>query len=144
MADPDGSFFDGIEQLRAQVGHGLLEGAVEVDQLYAQYQHEGLDFNHPRGGQALYLGGPLTASQNSYMQKIADTLLDDVDAGMKDVVEDLSAQVGRLAPIDLNNLRRSAHPTVTDDGDVVYDRPPDQPRLSEDELRALRHGHPHP
>lgn len=63
---------------------------------------------------------------------------------MVDNVEDLAGQVATTAPVDLGNLRDSAHPTVTDQGGLVYDRPPAQHRLSEAELRALHPGgHPY-
>lgn len=142
MTSP-GSFFDRIDELAQRVGSGHLEGSVEVSQLYAQYQHEGLDLRHPRGGQAKYLEAPLIEGADKYMQHVADHLLDEesgpVDA-MKDNMEDLSDQVGRLAPIDFNNLRRSGHPMVKDHDQVVYDRAPEQRRLTQQELDDLRRG----
>ena len=42
---------------------GALRAAVSFDTIYAVYQHEGLDFNHPRGRQAKYLESPLNASK---------------------------------------------------------------------------------
>lgn len=52
-------------------------------------------------------------------------------------MEHLSGQVKVHAPILFNNLRRSGHPIVTLDGRTIYDRPPEQRRLTEEELRAL-------
>lgn len=44
--------------------------------------------------------------------------------------------VARVAPIELGDLRASGHPTVESDGHVIYDRPPRQHRLTEDELKV--------
>lgn len=137
-----GDFDERIAELLAKVGTGDLTGRVEVNQVYAQYQHEGLDLNHPHGGQAKYLEQPLMDKVSDYLQGIADDLL---TAGPVDpmisAMEDLSGQVEKTAPVDLGNLRESGHPTVTDGADTVYDRPPVQRRLTEDELRALHHHH---
>lgn len=137
-----GDFDERIAELLEQVGRGDLTGTVEVNQVYAQYQHEGLDLNHPRGGQAKYLEQPLMDNVNDYLQGIANDLLTTgpVDP-MIHAMEDLSGQVEKAAPVDLGNLRESGHPTVTDGESTVYDRPPVQRRLTEDELRALHHHH---
>lgn len=105
-------------------------------------QHEDLTLRHPRGGQAKFLEAPLVENADRYMQHLADKLLepDGLKDAMVDNVEDLSTQVSRLAPVDFNNLRRSAHPTVTDGEVVVYDRPPEQRRLTQQELDDLRRG----
>lgn len=134
-----GDFFERIDELADRVGDGNLEGKIEVDQIYAHYQHEGLDLRHPRGGEALYLQRPTLGDASQHMQKIADRTLqpEGPKGGMKDVVEDISRAVSVRAPVDFNNLRRSAHPTVTDNGAVVYDRPAEQRRLTEAELEAL-------
>jgi hypothetical protein len=118
--------------------------------MYARYQHlpEGLDLRHPRGGQALYLSQPLLENHSRYLQAYADRLLEDGGVGaMIGNVEDLAENggVAARAPILWSNLRASGHPSVTSGEVTVYDRPPRQHRLSEEELRTLyRLHHPVP
>ena len=107
--------------------------------VYAKWQHEGLDFHHPRGGQALYLHEPLMSHYGVYLDAYAKAVL--VNGGqdvVKVAVEDLAAEVAVKAPVEFGNLRASAHPSVTSDGEVIYDRAPLQHRMSEQELRAER------
>lgn len=134
-----GTFDERITELMERVGGGELTGHVEVSQIYAEYQHNGLDFHHPRGGQALYLQAPLMERFPLYLEAVAKTVLDDGGkAGMIASMEDLSDAVAVTAPVEFANLRASGHPYVTDNGEVVYDRAPLQHRLSEEELRAER------
>jgi hypothetical protein len=134
-----GTFDERITALMEQVGTGDLTGTVEVNQRYSHWQHEGLDFKHPRGGQALFLSTPLMERFPLYLETIARTVLEDggKDA-MSSSMENLSEAVAVLAPVEFANLRASGHPTVTDNGAVVYDRAPLQHRLTEEELRAER------
>lgn len=133
-----GTFHDRIRELSERVGDGKLVGKVEVSQIYAHYQHEGLDLRHPRGGQAKFLEQPVISGVDSHMQAVAKTVLEPGGPadGMRDVVENVSGKVKELAPVEFDDLRRSAHPTVTDNGRVVYDRQPEQPRLTEEQLKA--------
>jgi len=111
-------------------------------------QHEGLDFAHPRGGQALYLSQPLLDNHPHYLQSYADKLLEDggesaIIASMEDLAEE--GGIATHAPVLYSNLRASGHPMVTSDNVTIYDRPPRQHRLSEEELRAIyREHHPIP
>lgn len=41
---------------------------------YARYQHYGLDFRHPQGGQALYLQQPMLTEAEKCFQIMADTI----------------------------------------------------------------------
>jgi hypothetical protein len=138
-----GDFSERLDELSKLVGEGTLEGSVIVDQLYAKYIHEDLTLNHPRGGQAKYLEEPLLAKSDEYMQRLADRALDEdgLRSAMKDNVEDLSNEVEKKAPIQYGPLHYSGHPTVTDDGELVYDRAPIYPRLTEAELEALQDMH---
>lgn len=72
------------------------------------------------------------------MESVAKTVLEPGGPadGMRHAVDHISDQVAVLAPVEFDDLRRSAHPTVTDDGAIVYDRPPEQPRLTEEQLKA--------
>lgn len=142
-----GDFQQRTADLADMVGHGKLEGKVEVDQVYAAAQHEGVWAtgplagvvirNHPQGGQAHFLSEPLIADAPQSMQRLADHTLepDGLHRAMEDNVEDLSGRVHDKAPREFGDLRDSAHPTVTDDGRTVYDRPPVRPRLSEAALK---------
>jgi hypothetical protein len=58
---------------------------------------------------------------------------------MEDLAED--GGVATKAPVLYSNLRASGHPIVTDDGVVIYDRPPRQHRLTEEELKAIYREH---
>jgi len=48
----------------------VLEGTVGFEEIYALYQHEGLDFNHPKGGEAKYLENPFKEKINKYIKAI--------------------------------------------------------------------------
>lgn len=136
MAGAD-SFDARMAELGDRVGEGTVRGSVEVNQAYAQYQHEGLDLRHPRGGQAKYLEEPLYGNHRGYLQDIAHRVLRSGPVqAMADVMEDLSGQVFDHAPVEFMDLRMSGHPTVSRGGAVVYDRPPMQARLTDEQLRA--------
>lgn len=123
------------------VGRGHLVGRVVVDQVYAKYQHERLDLKHPRGGGPKYLEGPLFAHYREYLERLAKAVLEgELERTMMDCMEALNGSMSAAAPIDHNNLRRSGSPRVTSDGKLVAYRRPQQRRLSEQELRALRRG----
>lgn len=107
-----------------------LSGRVVVDQAYAAVQHERLDYNHPRGGQAKYLEEPFLGNHLSYLQDVSRTVLKDGGVnGMARAMERLSGEVERLAPLDIGNLRKSGHPMVTSGSRTVYDRPPKSERI---------------
>jgi hypothetical protein len=101
-------------------------------------QHEGIDLNHPRGGQAKFLEAPTVGAASEHMARVAKTVLEPGGPadGMIEVVDSIGDKVRELAPVEFDDLRRSAHPSVEDDGVVRYDRPPEVPRLSEAELKA--------
>ena len=54
------------------------EAHVKFPGPYARYQHYGLDFRHPRGGQALYLEQPM----NTETQKVTDIMGDTLREAM--------------------------------------------------------------
>lgn len=137
-----GSFDERMTELEAMVGEGEITAAVDVDQVYARYQHEGLDFEHPRGGQAKYLEQPWEAAGTTFAERMARGLLvpDGLRSEARSFALDGAKMVREHAPVEFENLRRSGHATVTDDGHIVFDEPPEVPRLSEAELRAERGG----
>lgn len=114
-----------------------LHGTVIVDQAYAQIQHESMQFHHPRGGRAKYLGGPLIEKYQEYISNLAEGLLPgQLPAAMIRNMENLStAGVFENAPVEFADLKASGHPIVESDGMKIYDREPMVHRLSEEELR---------
>lgn len=130
-----------LEELRDRTGcrEGVLHGEVEVSQIYAHYQHEHLEFRHPRGGRAMFLGAPLLENHWQYLADIAATFLEDGgQEAMKRSMEDLAegGGVDGNAPVELGDLRASGHPKVALGHRTIYDRPPRQHRLDEEELKA--------
>lgn len=133
------SFIEGCRQLQLRVGTGILEGEVIVDQIYAAYQHEITWLDHPRGGGPHYLRNPLLAHAPSYLQFLADRVLDgNLAMTMAANMEHLSEQLKETAPVDedpnLILLRTSGNPIVRDNGAEVYNRPPVSPR----ETKAMK------
>jgi hypothetical protein len=131
------TFADAARELRAMTGcPEHLKGTVTVDQVYAHYQHEHLEFHHPRGGEAKFLERPLFGHYRFYLQDYADSVLRDGGRpAMERAMEHLSDQVETRAPVEFWDLRRSGHPQVFLGPRQVYDRPPKQRRLTEEELR---------
>jgi len=135
------AFGDQIEQLRRMTDsrEGMIRSRVVVDQVYAHYQHEHLEFKHPRGGKAKFLEEPLFTHFQDYLRDYARTVLHDGGReAMKRSAEHLSDQVERQAPREWGDLLRSGHPQVLlGEGErVVYDRPPKVHRLTKEELRV--------
>ncbi len=135
------SFDEGTRLFGERVGDGELEGSVTVDQVYALYQHEGVGFVHPRGGEAHYLSGPLTENADIYLEGFSTVFEQDglaADDVMAAAMEDLAGQIPDRAPVEFNVLRQSASPSVHSDGVEVFHRPPLMPRLAQEELNAIR------
>lgn len=127
-----GDAIERIEHLIQAVGDGDIVARNEVNQAYAQIQHENLEYSHPRGGRAKYLEGPLYENYPQMMQTVADSLItrngSDIAKGMTDAAEQMSKWVEDNAPRLDNTLRYSSHIQVTDNGNEIYDRPPKKPR----------------
>jgi hypothetical protein len=148
---PTGSFFEGVDELKELVGSGTLTGKVEFDQVYAWNQHEGrwINFMGHLGpkvmtrGSPQFLAGPLMDLSETMLQTIADhVLVDGPDVGMVQAMEDLAAASAAAAPIEVGVLKGSAHPSVEDDGVVVWDEPPLFERQAEEQLAAEHKGEP--
>lgn len=134
---------EGFKQLIERTGGGVVESHVTVDQVYAEMQHEALEFRHPRGGQAKYLETPLFSGSAGWIQKFASRFLNartDVPTlWHNEVGESLQKSVGKFAPVEFNDLRRSAG-LVTKVGRVPrLVNPPAQARLTEWELEGKDH-----
>ena len=106
----------------------------------ALYQHEGADFKHPRGGEAFYLHRPLLEKQDQYLGGFLRVIEGDATSVevMTENVEDIALSVRTRAPVEFIVLRRSASPKVEDNGEEVYYRPAAIPRLTQEELNAIR------
>lgn len=127
-------FVRNIDRLANEVGTGRIVAGCDVDQIYAQNQHENLSFNHT-SGTAHYLGGPLLTNAQALVAKIARSILDEsgshLSRGMRDVAEDMAGYVHKFAPKDPDIgdvLANSGSPWVRDNGVEVYRRPPVAPR----------------
>lgn len=136
-----GDFIQRIDELLERVGNGRLRGTVQVDQIYAKYQHEREDLHHSVGN-AHYLSRPLNEHHAQYFQEMADKVLDSggIVSGMVSSCESLANSTTSQTPVEQFNLARSNSVTVRDQGSVVYHRPAQQRRLSDEELKALRRG----
>lgn len=133
MAGAD-EFNQRIDFLEHQVGYGKITAGCDVDQIYAQNQHENLSFRHTMG-QSHYLGGPLLVNAQALVEKIARSILDEsgshLNRAMRGVAEDMAGYVKKFAPKDPDFgdvLANSGSPWVKDDGIEVYRRPPVAPR----------------
>lgn len=147
------SFQDGIAELERRVGHGDLVGSLAVDQPYAATQEVGywktgplagvIIRNHPGGGQSHALGDSLLVNAERYLRRLSYEPFEPrgLVTAMIDNVEDLAAEYRDRAPRESGALSDSGHPTVTDDGETAYDRPPVVPRLSGGERHPTRRSH---
>jgi hypothetical protein len=118
-----GTFHDRMDELRQRTmaAEEHITGRVDVNQIYAHYQHEHLEFRHPRGGRARYLAQPLMDNHRRYLTEFADT----GDGG-----------VARHAPVEFGDLRASGAPSVRTGHRELYSRPPHMHRLDSGELKA--------
>lgn len=137
-----GTFGERIQTLRDNVGGGEMVGNVEVDQRYAADQHFHDEYKHPDGGKAYYLRDPLYAKESDFMEHLAEKLLEgdgkEFSSAMMDNMESLSQGVYDEAPWEFADLRASGHPSVTVRGELVHDRAPQCPRLSDGEIAEKR------
>lgn len=134
---PTGDLHERLAELRKQTGMPeKLRGSVTVDQIYAHYQHEHVEFHHPRGGRAKFLQIPLLKHFRDYIASYAHDVLEDGGReSMKRSMEHLSDQVELEAPREWGDLMRSGHPEVHQAGHYDYDRAPKVQRLTAQELR---------
>lgn len=137
MAGAD-EFIRRIDLLDEQVGQGNIVAGCDVDQIYAQNQHQNTTFRHTVG-RSHFLGAPLLNNSTALMQAIARSVIDEsgshLTRGMVDTAEKMAGYVRDNAPRDPDIgdvLANSGSPWVTDNGREVYRRPPIQPREVED------------
>lgn len=132
-----------MKQLQAEIGFGTLRGVIEVDQIYAHYQHEDLTLEHKYGGQGKFLSTALLARMDGTFRTLADSVLEGrLTSTMIAVTEEVAEAAKVITPIlpapgVAGILRKSYHVTVTDDGVTVYDKPPEVPRLLQKTITTL-------
>lgn len=140
-------FLARTERLDRAVGRGKLVMGITVDQRYAKYQHERTDLIHWAGGNDHYLTGPLYERMADMMTGLARAAItpqgSDLIARARREVEGWAAASAAQTPRWFVDLARSHAPWITDDGRTVYRRPPQVPRLTDDELRTKNRA-PHP
>lgn len=128
---PD-TFFQRIDHLSRKVGTGSIVAGCEVDQPYAQNQHQSIHFKHPNGGRALFLSGPLFENSSLVLGELARRIItpegSDVSGGMIDVADTMVRYVVENAPRETGLLATSGSPWVEDNGVEIYRRPPISPR----------------
>lgn len=132
-----GTFRDRMADLRRQTGApDSLVMSVQVDQVYAHYQHEHLEFRHPRGGQAKYLEAPLFEHYRDYLEAYSNEVLHDGgQRALERSAEHLVNQVELHAPREWGDLARSGHPQLRQGERVIFYREPHVHRLTEAELK---------
>lgn len=131
-----GTFNERTRELADLIGSGKMVARVEVDQVYAKYQHERLDLKHPSGGKAMFLRDPLYSTAPDSLHHLASRLLlEGPLPGMQHAAEAVANGVREQAPIEFGDLKNSSHVTVEDSGVIVHDRPPVAGRLTPGELR---------
>lgn len=122
------------QYLEDQVGSGRITAGCEVDQPYAQNQHENHSFDHTVG-RANYLGGPLVENSYNFLDGIARAVITNegsrLSDEMQDIAEDMAHLVKMNAPQDPDIgdvLANSGSPYVVDSGIETFRRPPIAPR----------------
>jgi hypothetical protein len=120
--------------LESQVGDGEITAGCEVDQPYAQNQHENLTFIHVVG-RAHYLGGPLMENAFSVVEGLARAVITETGSRLRDEMQDIAGEMAQWvfnnAPRDPDIgdvLANSGSPFVVDRGAEIYRRPPIAPR----------------
>lgn len=133
----------GIQSLIERTSGAKVEAKVIVDQVYAEMQHEALEFRHPRGGQAKYLEGPMFENYSKWMQQYASRFLRRGSDAVRDWFNGpgsaLHGVVAKHAPIEFGDLKRSAGLVVKVGSAVKFTKPAEQPRLNDWELEGKDH-----
>lgn len=130
----------GIQQLIERTCGPTVKGTVVVDQVYAQDQHESLDYIHPHGGGAKYLENPLMENTPGRIGEFAERFLNarrstaTMWGGV--VCQPVIKDVEEHAPRKQQDLRFSAGLTVREGTGVVLVVPPKVPRLTEPALEV--------
>jgi len=137
-----GDFQARTDELARKVGHGDLKGRVEVDQIYARFQHERADLRHPHGGGPFYLRKSMIEHGQQHLMTVGAAILEHGGVpAMADAMDEVVGLLPRYTPVEFGYLRDSGHAQVFDNGSLAYDLPPIVPRLSEEQLKHRGHTH---
>lgn len=137
-----GSFEQRMRELSDLVGTGKIQTKIRVDQAYAARQERSDFYEHPRGGKAHALRDALFEKHRAHHQRVAQELFrGNVQVLFIRLGEDVANQYSLDAPIELNNLRRSAAVTALANGRTIYKRPAGQRRLTRRELNSRVRAH---
>lgn len=147
---PGRPFSEGIDELKEIIGDGVLKATNTVNQVYAAPQSRGFwetgplagvhIRNHPGGGIEDFLGSQIQGTgMRDMLTWVAQAIGEKrpIAESAADTVDDYIRGVRNLAPKQTGNLSKSGAGQVTSDGVVVYDRPPEVPRMSKEQLKAL-------
>jgi hypothetical protein len=122
-----------MAHLEREVGWGKITAKCVVNQPYAQNQHQTDHFRHTNG-RSHYLGGPLLEHAFELIEGLARAAITplgtDIHGEMVDIAETMSRYVWENAPKDTGRLSMSGHPSVSDNGRLIYDRPAIAPRMT--------------
>lgn len=144
------TFSEGVDELQRMVGAGVLAGEVSVNQAYSRYQDgvggahgprgkPSFAFDHPRGGQAMFLSGPIRYRRSEVFQRWANAVLRGrLVHETIDILHSFKDDVSLNAPREFDILRNSTALKLSDDGAPVFDLPALIPRLSDAELKVIR------
>lgn len=141
------TFAEGVDELKNMVGSGTLEGKISVNQVYAHWIDDGVSphgkpaiaFDHPRGGEAMYLSGPVRYRRGEVFQRWANSILRGrLIPETVDILRSFKDDVSLNAPREFDILRNSTALRLTDDNEPIFDLPALIPRLSETEIKAIR------
>lgn len=132
-----GNFAEQMEKLGKLVGDGKITSEITFDQAYARRQHQGLLYNHPRGGGPFYLRDALVSLHRTHLQRVAMELFrGNAQVLYIRLAEDVSEKAASNAPTELGNLRRSGSTAVKVGGRVIYKRPAAMHRMTRSELNG--------
>lgn len=133
---------EAFARLDAAVGGGDIVAKCVVDQEYAAIQHEKESYDHPGGGGMDYLGGPLRERATEELAKVSTHFLtatgSNLRFGMSRWADRMVEYVNENAPRLDHILRESGAPSVIDEGEVVYHRPPRHERVRKTGMGAQR------
>jgi hypothetical protein len=134
MAD---TFQRRTRDLIRKVGDGDITSNIRIDQVYAQVQHDAVEFKHPRGGQAFFLSMPLLKNHPKYLQVLAEGMFRHRTMDlMVDVVLQYHNDVLPKIPLFEGTLRNSMELTVDDAGTQVFKDGPVAKRLTKKARKA--------
>lgn len=132
-----GDFQERIDYLKLLIGTGKIEGSVRIDQVYAQYQHEGIHLKHRQGGKSHFLTDPLLSNFPRYFDRLARNLyhFEGIRKSMLENMNDLNDQAYDQAPKYFRDLAWSGEVRIKEGGRFVVKIPAPVQRLTKPQYR---------